>query len=171
MKKEQLVYYPETDFNGVLIVLREPHTEDAETDKAAFVGNQTWFKSITSDAKLDHKASAYRNRFKEMLSICGEQKLSSCAFTNIKSTGGSETASKEYWKMDKAPIINDILETVKPKFVFVLWEIFDEISKSTTIQDGITYSGDKTKRKTERDGIVFFEIYHPSYRRKIVVDK
>lgn len=172
MKKEQLVYYPSNGFNGVLFVLREPHKESGQTPEEAFNGNREWFvNKILNNAKGDGLSSQYRNRFNEMLEICGKQNLSSAAFTNINLAGGGKTAGKEYWDKDKASIISEIISTANPQYVFTCKEIFEAATQNAEMQEGITYEGDKTLRMAECDGVVFFEIYHPSYRRKIIVNK
>lgn len=105
----------------------------------------------------------------EMLKVCGEENLADAAFTNIRLSGGLENASKEYWKINnKEQIIKEIVETVNPKYVFVLKEIFNIVSAKymDKVQEGLKY-GNKVLRKVEVEGIEYYEIYHPAYRRKI----
>lgn len=171
MKKEDLVYFPNGNYNGVLIVLREPHKKNGETAEEAVLGNRIWFEKVLSDQPMGNMISQYRNRFKEMLKICNENSLSSIAFTNINPEGGGQNASNKYWKMNKAPIINDIIETAQPKVVFLLRELFEVITNDEPTKEGIHYHSGKTLRMAEIKGIRLYEIYHPSYRRKIKIDK
>ena len=168
MKKGNVVYLPDSKkFNGVLIVLREPRSEKEGIE--CVKENEKWFKKIAKGKELCQKEKMYYNRMSEMLKVCGEEDLAGTAFTNIRLSGGSKNASKEYWKINnKEQIIREIIETVKPKYVFVLKEIFNIVSVKymDKVQEGLKY-GNKVLRKVEVEGIEYYEIYHPAYRRKI----
>ena len=97
MHKKDIVYYDQKNFNGVLVVLREPHTD--QSDEKAFEGNRDWFSKIAKGKELNQKEKMYYNRFSEMLEISNVKDLTKIAFTNIKLSGGPAVASKEYWKI------------------------------------------------------------------------
>lgn len=199
MREEDNVYYPEgpedlthfdpNNFNNVLIILREPGCEAEIEVEQAKKGNSDWFDQITgelSDENVDkdvkRKQGLYRNRFKQMLECVGVDKeaLSKIAYSNIKFTGGGKNASKEYWKIPeeiKGKIIEQTIDIIKNSInpnielkVFVLWEIFDIVSKNhmSEIKHGIKYNGkEEPRRRVKIGNIEYFEIFHPSYRRKI----
>ncbi|MGI6654315.1 MAG: hypothetical protein ACOX55_09420 [Christensenellales bacterium] len=169
MKNAQLVYYPEKEFNGVLIILREPHIMDGESPKEAFIGNRRWFEHVISEKPTTGLMTRYRNRFGEMLRYCHKNNLSSVAFTNINLDGGGKTASSKYWGMEKAPILNDIIAAVKPEIVFMTRELFNIVSKDIQTQNGITYENGKVLRSIKIRETVFYEIYHPCYPRRIKI--
>lgn len=169
MELSQLVYYPKTDFNGVLIILREPHIMLGETPEEAFLGNRRWFENVISDKPMTSLMTKYKNRFGEMLRHCNKQGLSSVAFTNINLDGGGKTASPKYWKTDKTPILHDIIDSVKPTIVFTTRELFNIISKDVTTQSGIKYRHGKELRSVKAQDILYFEIFHPCYPRKIEI--
>ena len=168
MKKGNIVYLPDPKkFNGVLIVLREPRSEKQGIE--CVKENEKWFEKIAKGQELCQKEKMYYNRMYEMLKVCGEENLADTAFTNVRLSGGSKNASKEYWKINnKEQIVKQIVETVKPKSVFVLKEIFNIVSAKymDKVQKGLKY-GNKVLRKVEVEGIEYYEIYHPAYRRKI----
>lgn len=169
MKLDQLVYYPGADFNGVLIILREPHIENGTSPEEAFLGNRHWFKYIISDKPLTGLMTRYKNRFNEMLKFCNRTDFSLVAFTNINLDGGGRAASPKYWKMDKFPILNDIIAAVKPSIVFTTKELFNIVSKDTETQSGIEYSDGKVLRSVMIQETVYYEIDHPCYSKRIKV--
>ena len=169
MKLDQLVYYPKTEYNGVLIILREPHIKDGTSPEESFLGNRRWFENLINDKSINGRMTRYKNRFNEMLSLCNKTCLSSVAFTNINVDGGGKTASPKYWKMDKVPILNDIIATVKPSIVFTTKELFNIVSKDTETQSGIEYNDGKVLRSVKIQETVYYEIDHPCYSKRIKV--
>lgn len=167
MKLDQLVYYPKAEFNGVLIILREPHIKHGETPEEAFLGNRRWFEHIISDRPMTSLMTRYKNRFCEMLRYCNKQGLSSVAFTNVNLDGGGKTASPKYWRTDKKPVLNDIISSVKPSTVLLPRELFNIVSYNLTTQSGIEYEHGKVLRSIKIQEVLYFEIFHPCYPRKI----
>lgn len=175
-----LTYYNPENFNGVLILLREPHDEGKRDDaKGALEGNRIWFQNIISEnIKRSRQESKYRKRFNEMLTYCGEHELEKVAFANIKLQGGGSSASIDY-KSFADKIKNDNFQKIKEeiekanalKYVFTVKDIFNAIVSGTNAnENGINY-GEKHKgkpsRKAEVDGITYYEIIHPCVSPKI----
>ena len=179
--KSKPVYYDKDNFNGILIVLREPHHENADAE-TAYKGNKYWFtQRIISDnpnPKRNRLETRYRLRFEEMVSICSETSIKSISFANIKQSGGGKQVSKEYLEteeMERKSSLNDIIANLNGlKFVFVLKEIFEIIEKETGFyNNGIQYDGHKHKgkpcRMTELNGITYYEILHPCISPRILI--
>ena len=88
-----MIYYPEKNFNGILIVLKEPGDPEGTEE-----GSKAWFRELIDEKKtggksIDRKQRRYRNRFMEMLELCGEDKLASTAYGNIKPLKGGKKLS------------------------------------------------------------------------------
>ena len=175
MKKEEMVYYPEHDFNGVLFILREPHDDQKRNLKDVFIGNRNWYVSVAKTPE-NHLQAQYQNRFKEMLSVLGiiqqdQDALLHSAFDNVKKTGGGPTASKTYRKMgadEKKARIIEMIEAVRPKNVFLPRDLYRIISDDATEKaGGITYVHGAQFEKCSYMGATFYEIYHPAHRRRI----
>lgn len=171
MEKHDLVYYPNQDFNGVLFILRKPHDDPGRNEKDTVNGNREWFNSVASNP-ANPLQQQYRNRFMEMLEVVHRTDLSHAALDNIKRTGGGATASENYWKISpemKLDRIRAILDTVNPTYVFLPRDLYRLVAEQAVEEsDGITYSGAATLKKCIYEGVLFYEIYHPSYRRKIL---
>ena len=121
-----LTYYPDdkTKFNGILIILREPHDErNISNASGALEGNKIWFQEIISNnVRRTRQESRYRNRFIEMISYCGDREIENIAFANIKLQGGGCNASSEYWEKDKKAAFNAIIEEIGKenlRYIFV----------------------------------------------------
>lgn len=140
-----------------------------KTEKECIEGNRKWFYEVMREDHFNFKISAYRNRFKEMLLTCRrEPNIASMAFTNIKLTSGGKSASRDYWIIEKASIASEIIKRVNPDTVFILSEIFNSIiPDNAVIEADVKYKDKKPLRKAVVNGITYYEIYHPSYRRKI----
>ena len=188
----RLTYYNPQKFNGVLILLREPHDEGKHDNaQGALEGNKCWFENKiipeNPDLSQDEKTGKmlrlfrrYRNRFKEMLSYCGENTLENVAFANIKSEGGGSSASVDYWSLTtekKKENFKKIKEEIEKSnvlsFVFTVDDIFDaiipEFERNGLIYNGKKYEG-KSFRKAEIDGITYCEILHPSRSPRIILE-
>lgn len=174
MNKESIVYFKEEKFNGVLVILREPH--DGNKDKmSVLLRNKEWFKCVISPEKnVENKfpkrqLSKYHNRLTEMLGFVNTKDLSQIAFTNINLQGGGASKSKLYDSINKEIVLSEIIEIVKPKIVFTVKDIFDSID-SECIKNGILY-----KNKTERcyskkyNNIIYYEIIHPCRSPRIII--
>ena len=170
-----LTYYNPENFNGVLILLREPHDEGKCNDaEGALDGNRIWFQNIIGEnIKRSRQESKYRKRFYEMLTYCGECELEKVAFANIKLQGGGSSASIDYNflteenKRDNFQKIKEEIEKSNAlKYVFTVWDIFDAIvSDTNTNENGIMYYGEKYKdthfSTAKIDGITYYKILHP----------
>lgn len=165
-----LTYYNPKKFNGVLILLREPHDEkNSSNAHNALEGNKIWFQNIISeDIKRSRQETKYRNRFLEMLTYCGESELEKVAFANIKLQGGGSSASEDYRQMNKKEAFDDIIKEIGPdnlKFVFTVADVFNAIVKDVKTENGLMYNGKKYNGKhfhmAKIDGVTYYEILHP----------
>lgn len=173
-----LTYYPDdkTKFNGILILLREPHDErNISNASGALEGNKIWFQVIIgNNVKRTRQESRYRNRFIEMISYCGEREIENIAFANIKLQGGGKNASSEYWNKDKKEPFDAIIEEIGKenlRYIFVLPEIFKLVTNEKSaeiINSGIKYKGQEPKQMVRIDGITYYEILHPSRSPRII---
>lgn len=176
-----LTYYNPKKFNGVLILLREPHDEkNSSNAHNALEGNKIWFQNIISeDIKRSRQETKYRNRFLEMLTYCGESELEEVAFANIKLQGGGSNASKNYRSLtedmkceDFLKIKAEIEKSSALKYVFTVYDIFDAVVSNSSA-NGLMYNGKKYKGKHFRmakiDGITYYEIIHPCISPRIKV--
>ena len=173
-----LTYYPDdkTKFNGILILLREPHDEkNISNASGALEGNKIWFQEIISNnVRRTRQESRYRNRFIEMISYCGEREIENIAFANIKLQGGGSNASSEYWEKDRKAAFNAIIEEIGKenlRYIFVLPEIFKLVANEKSVEiinSGIKYKGQEPKRRVRIDGITYYEILHPSRSPRII---
>lgn len=176
-----LTYYNPENFNGVLILLREPHDEgNCNYAQGALEGNRIWFQNIiTENIKRSRQESQYRKRFIEMLTYCDECELKNVAFANIKLQGGGSNVSIEY-KSLKSENKRDNFRKIKAeieksntlKCVFTVWDIFDAIVKDAKTENGLNYGGKykrNPRRKAEVDGITYYEIIHPCRSPRINV--
>lgn len=177
-ERVKIVYEPDAEnFNGVLFLLREPHTDESPED--TLIGNKKWFYLVCDEENRKTRQSArYYNRFCEMLSYVQEENPLHSAFTNLKLTGGGSIASKEYRKIsaeEKKSIIDALVDNIDGlQFVFTCSDIFNSLDGfcSSTDNNGIKYKGKKQvqmRRRVYRD-ITFFEILHPSQSPKIYCD-
>lgn len=177
MKIEDIVYSPVTP-NGVLIVLREAHKDNENvTVEENLDGNCKWIQSVLCSDETGNQKGRYRNRFFEMLEAVGKDKtdLPSVTFTNINNKGGGSCKSDSYDSLDKVEILDEILDLIKPKIVFLPHDVFyDKIKHHSNVelQHGLMYKNcEKELGKVTIDGVVFYEIYHPSYSKIIDVEK
>ncbi len=150
-------------FNGVLLLLREPNTKEADG---------FWFKDGTTG-----NLALYQNKFNIYLEYLeGTYDLADCAFANIRPQNGEAFASKAYKELQPYEKCERYEELVKAcgnsklKYVFTCSDIFDAICKTKEIKPSL-YSKIQYKdvgkkfRMVEIDGITIYEIYHPSYRK------
>ncbi len=156
-------------FNGVLFLLREPHT-NGETQK------EFWFKKSLINNSHQRSFSLYKNKFNIFLKyLNGNYNLSDCAYANIRPSDGDSTKSENYNKLDDSFIFDRFISIVddcenKIKYVFTCYDIFDAIkncSKSELCDiTGIKYKkSNKNKRVMRFNNIIIYEIYHPSYTK------
>lgn len=156
-------------FNGVLFLLREPHT-DGEIQK------EFWFKKSLINNSHQRSFSLYKNKFNIFLKyLNGNYNLSDCAYANIRPDNGERTRSEDYNKMKDEQLFDRFEAIVKIcdnkiKYVFTCYDIFDAIKnygKGTLCDtEGITYKkSNKNKRVMKLGDIIVYEIYHPSYTK------
>ena len=174
MNREEITYYPEHDFNGVLFILREPRGDSKKSMDETTVGNRAWYICMASDPQ-DHLQRQYHNRFTEMLRVVRRDDLLRSAFGNTKKTGGGKNASNEYRKMtadEKRARIIEMVDASQPTFVFLPRELYRIIAGSAVEETGgVTYMRGEQFRKCVYQGVTFYEIYHPAFRRRIDCDR
>ena len=177
IRPEDLIsYFPEKDYNGVLILLREPNDPNSP-EKLVMEHNQSWIHMVLATNEKGRSVSRYRNRFAEMLQYVGlnpETELSHIAYANIKQTGGGASSDDEYWNLsseEKKARFALIQTQVNPQIVFTVYDIFNSITEGTTVtRNGIQYKRRKNpKRKAiDKNGIIYYEILHPSWSPKAI---
>ena len=158
----------ETEFNGVLFLLKEPNTDD----QRGF-----WFKECFyhdyDQICAKRTFTRYKTVFNKLLTYSESGlKLKNCAYANIKSYNGKNRESSEYRKLSYAEKLNrldSLIDACHPKFIFICQDLFDTlimINKISPLYNGVTYKGGSIqKRKCYYKSIPVYEIYHPSYWR------
>lgn len=173
MNREEITYYPEQDFNGVLFILREPHGDSEESVDETTIGSCAWYIRM-AEKPQDHVERQYHNRFTEMLRVVRREGLLCSAFGNIKKTGGGRTASKAYRNMtadEKRARIIEMVDASRPTFVFLPRELYRIMAESAAEETGgVTYVRGEQFRKCLYQGVTFYEVYHPVCRRRIDCD-
>lgn len=190
----KLAYVPPLEqYNGILILLREPNDPNKKTVNAYLEGNAEWFQDVINgrpspkyiDNKMRNKSiPRYGNRFREMLlSIEENQHLLLCdvIYGNLSAHGGNNAVGDQYWRIKKISRLNMILSelTIKgynPKNVFVCQDLFKLIvsQKDTTVypEKGLQYNKrDKRQNICYRNGIYYFEIIHPARSPRIKAEE
>lgn len=156
-------------FNGVLFLLREPNT-DKQTE--------FWFKKSLKNDSSQRSFRLYRNKFNIYLEyLGGNYNLSECAYANVRPIDGENYKSDEFKKLNNQQIFERfkyILDCCgsKVKYVFTCNDIFSAICEENKLQqDEIKESiiqyrkSNVRKRYIEFNGVIVFEIYHPSYTK------
>lgn len=181
------MYYDKSNFNGVLIILRESHkdeedwtisSEEIEKKSDKWIGNvlnvnEELDKSLNRKEKIT--VTKFRNRFAEMLKFIGENgeySIANIAFTNINLKGGGASVGKDYLEILKNYDFDELINGIENlKYIFTCTEIFEKLRKKWNVTetrefDGIKY-GNRQKRTFDYNNIRVYEIYHPSRSPRI----
>lgn len=190
---QSLTYVPPvTQYNGVLILLREPNDPQKKKKPEYLRDNALWFRDVIAGKCLsdEWKDSAYRNRaisrygnrFREMLKAIDSTetlRLESVVFGNINIEGGGDFVGVNYGKTDKAKRLEDILRALSTcgyttRHAFVCLDLFQLIIKEKDTDllknEGFIYSNGKRMSKAVRGEIVYYEMLHPSRSPRIMYD-
>lgn len=167
----KLVSYPETNFNKVLFIMREPGGGKSDCDSTK--GNEEWFREVCGDRK-NGLQTRYFNRFSEMLKFVNRENLSNSAYTNIKLNSGGKSASNEYRKITKEKkkyVVDKLIDNINPEIIFTCGDIFDSVCTYADAKiDGLKYNSNRTKRACEYRGVQVYEILHPCRSPKIILE-
>ncbi len=190
------MYYHANNFNGILILLREPHVDNDDRNQTEDViehKSSEWIENVLNYsfqpeelAKMERREkttiSKFRNRFTELLEYIGKSGcISQIAYDNLQRRGGGATASKAYnevLKKYEKEAFEKIVTTIRNKggkleCVFTCKDIYTrlhEILQGNTLQDcsekGIKYPSGK-KQAMKYGNIIIYEIAHPSRSPKL----
>lgn len=164
-------------FNGVLFLLKEPNSNGKE--QCEFWFRNGLLDSTTLEKNSKRAFTLYKNKFNIYLGyLKGNYNLYDCAYANIRPSNGKSAESKEYKNLKDNDKYNRFLSIVeecenKIEYVFTCYDIFDALLKEgdgklLNVQ-GIEYHNSNgsilTKRVMEINGIIVYEIYHPSYTK------
>lgn len=131
-------------------------------------------------------ATKFENRFKEMLEQLGlnDKKLTDVAFCNVNSDSGDTTLTGEF-KNKLATSAVCKLETIiknmdkNELIVFTCKDIFDKLRGAWPVEakeDGLRYNDEEKALRSfshviGNKKITVYEIYHPSYFKKVDLQK
>ena len=179
--KNGVTWYNPSSYNGVLILLREPHIDKNEIEpEKVILGNWKWLTSVIF-APTGRFEKRYHNRIIEMLGAlpniehCPEQ----IAYANLNIRGGGATSSKNYWDILNNPEkrqqeMNRIFSCVskeKTRYIITCKEIFEALSDFETIREnaGFQYTNNSITRSGKMDGIILIEMLkHPCISPAVV---
>lgn len=180
------MYYHENNFNGVLILMREPHVSEKDKGQSGEEierKSDEWITNALKGTSLEREAVAYHDCFQELLQcIKPGESLSRIAYTNLYKKGGGGTKSQEYIncrKMYSKSQFDELIREFGDKLecIFTCNDIFNRLkSKEVLYRDialcpecGFSYSYQRqrqtkvTKKRAMKYGnIMIYEIMHPS---------
>ena len=162
------------DFNGIVLLLREPNNKDKTVQDTKQTTDEFWFKKVLWDSDSYHKelklknepddkiskskraATKYINRFKEMLKAAkfDESYRFNAAFCNIHPQYGKTYKTKEYDEFLKTRP-TEILEYLSSAHsnitIFTCRDIYDQLKKEKSLQllqedDGFIYKRNPLKK-------------------------
>lgn len=164
--------YKPQDFNGVLVILREPNASDSG-EKLPADRAYEWIEKVLSrddmwegiqQAKDKRAVSRYRHYFEKLLRqvFSGKKDRYHIAFDNIIPDQGGKNASKEYRQYQYfSERVKRIVDTIGPQYVFLCADVYDKIKEPGDKENhGVIYDN-KTLRCFSRDGVMYYAIYHP----------
>ena len=185
------MYYHSETYNGVLFLLREPHTDKKDQNlpvEEIINKSNEWVckmlngSSYNSNWKRTDKAMAtlYRKRLGQILKIIGinPKELPNIGYDNLYKPGGGATKSPEYGKNLKEytrSAFEQLLEKLgyQTRYIFTCCDTYNQlkcVQPVTEEAEGLQY---KTFNRTckqflYRDAlgndVRIFAIYHPSSR-------
>ena len=191
--REEFEGFLGNDFNGVIFLLREPNTENADS---------FWFKHCLNNTipeGKDKKAykgnfKKYKNRFQAMLTYVfpgSDKELRHAAYFNLRPDAGNRSKTKEYDERSKdsdyvTKKFNNIIDYCEKRHVgkltvFTCSDIFKKLTECYDIpkdSDGVDY-GEYGKKESfkfklpDHPGtqIKVYEIIHPSRSPKLKFEK
>lgn len=130
-------------------------------------------------------ATRFENRFKEMLEQLGlnDKKLEDVVFCNVNSDFGDTTLTGKFKSdLEKSPCkLKNIIQNMDKNelIVFTCKDIFDKLCGAWLIEakeDGLRYNDEEKALRSfshviGNKKITVYEIYHPSYFKKVDLQK
>lgn len=173
-------FISETEFNGILFLLKEPNDPSVK---------EFWFKKVVNDMDCTYyntleEGKSTATRFKNNFEKCLKQientvkyNLNDSAYMNLRPDGGESTESIKYEKLLKE-LSNQherwkIIESLSPKIIFTCKKNYEKLKTIMNCENKDIDSGIKYKNKALRyfeskingKDCAVYEIYHPSCRR------
>ncbi|MBQ4573149.1 MAG: hypothetical protein IJA80_07715 [Clostridia bacterium] len=187
------------NFNGIVLLLREPNNKDKTVQDTKQTTEEFWFKKVLWDFDSYHKeltlknepddkiakskraATKYINRFNEMLKAAkfDESSKFNAAFCNIHPEYGKPYKTDVYNDLlkERSKAILDYLSSAHSNItIFTCRDIYAQLKEyvqSSQEVDGFVYKRNTLKKfsaKYNSCNITVYEIYHPSFSGKILID-
>lgn len=172
------------NFNGVIFLLRESHTEEVKEFWFWHIVNEKdrYFERLREDPNIRRNkisAAKFENRFKEILKQIGkaEDDIHNIMFWNLNSKGGGSSVSGEYKELlpEAAAIVEGKIRNIDANqreiIIFTCSDIYGCLRKSWNVEsekegNGLCYSNGKQlsgfECELEKRRVKVYEMYHPS---------
>ena len=179
--KNGVTWYNPSSYNGVLILLREPHKNMNEIETEDVVcGNRKWLARVLFAPK-DRFENRYHNRIIEMLDALPDinHRPEQIAYANLNTKGGGAVSSKGYREILNNPVkrqqeldrIFSCVSKKETKYIITCKDIFNALSDPKKIKkdNGFQYTNNLVSRSGEIDGIITIEMLkHPCISPAVV---